>query len=66
MMKKVKEFRNFSIQRSCEKKYASHSSYKVFLREDFHQRCAYCNLKDDQILRLIILFQVKSVRNITG
>lgn len=31
------------------KKYASHSSYKVFLREDFHQRCAYCNLKDDQI-----------------
>lgn len=44
-----REFRNFNIQRTCTKKFASYGSYKKYLKEDFHSRCAYCNLLDSQI-----------------
>ncbi|MBO0409429.1 HNH endonuclease [Enterococcus hulanensis] len=48
-MKKVKEFRNFEIKRTCTKKHADFRKYKKALREDFNHRCAYCNI-DDEII----------------
>lgn len=42
-------FRDFKIQRTCTKEYKDYHLYKPFLKEDFHSRCAYCNLLDSQI-----------------
>lgn len=45
---KYYEFRNFKIERTCNKKYKykHYKSYKKFLKKDFHNRCAYCNTWD--------------------
>lgn len=43
------KFRDFKIQRTCNKKYADYHSYKSALEKDFHHRCAYCNLLDTMI-----------------
>ena len=42
-------FRNFKIQRTCTKKLKPYAKYKEYLQEDFHSRCAYCNLLDTAI-----------------
>lgn len=44
-----KKFRDFEIQRTCKKSYKNYKSYKPYLRKDFGERCAYCNLKDTNI-----------------
>ncbi|MGF7496178.1 HNH endonuclease signature motif containing protein [Lactococcus lactis] len=46
-MKKVKEFRDYIITRTCTEQYSHYRSYKTALREDFKHRCAYCNLLDE-------------------
>jgi len=43
---KYDEFRDFKIERTCNKEYKHYKSYKKFLRKDFHYRCAYCNSWD--------------------
>ncbi len=43
------EFRNYRIKRTCTKHYANYRSYKEYLANDFHHRCAYCNLLDTEI-----------------
>ena len=43
------KYRDFTIKRTCKKKYANYRSYKEYLAEDFHHRCAYCNLLDTEI-----------------
>lgn len=48
-MEKVKEFRTHLITRTCTKTYKNYSSYKMYLKSDFKNRCAYCNLSDDSI-----------------
>lgn len=47
---KYKDFRNFKIVRSCDKKYKTCNSYKPFLKKDFKNRCAYCNMLDEIVL----------------
>ena len=42
-------FRNHKIRRSCTKRYSRYQDYKPYLAEDFHHRCAYCNLLDTEI-----------------
>lgn len=42
-------FREFKIERTCDKVYTDYHSYKKHLRVDFKGRCAYCNLLDTQI-----------------
>lgn len=39
----MRPFRNSIPNRTCTKKYSTHSSYKRFLREDFRKRCGYCD-----------------------
>jgi len=46
---KIANFRNHSIQRSCDKKYKDYHSYKKYLQKDFSNRCCYCNLCEDTI-----------------
>lgn len=46
---KYKEFRNFKIVRSCKEEFADYHDYKSYLKNDFHERCAYCNTKDSLI-----------------
>ncbi|MGL5895431.1 MAG: HNH endonuclease [Lactococcus lactis] len=48
-MEKVKEFRTHSIIRTCKRTYKNYSSYKKYLKKDFKNRCAYCNLLDENI-----------------
>jgi 5-methylcytosine-specific restriction endonuclease McrA len=43
------KFRDYKIQRTCNKKYADYHSYKAALENDFNHRCAYCNLLDSMI-----------------
>lgn len=43
---KYDEFRDFKIERTCNKKHKHYKSYKKFLKKDFHNRCAYCNTWD--------------------
>ena len=43
------QFRNYKITRTCKKHYANYQDYKPYLAEDFHHRCAYCNLLDDKV-----------------
>lgn len=42
-------FRQKSIVRNCDKAYKDYKSYKPYLKKDLHERCAYCNLRSDQI-----------------
>lgn len=42
-------FRNFKIKRTCKKSFKQYESYRPYLKEDFHSRCAYCNLLDSSI-----------------
>ncbi len=46
---KFKDFRDFKISRSCNKVYVNYKSYRRYLKDDFRNRCAYCNLHEDQI-----------------
>ncbi len=43
------EFRKHKIIRTCKKSYSNYKSYKPFLKKDFCNRCAYCNLSDADI-----------------
>ena len=43
------QFRKHKITRNCKKQYANYQDYKPYLAEDFHHRCAYCNLFDDNV-----------------
>lgn len=44
---KYRNFREFKIVRTCAKTYKTHTSYKQYLRNDFNNRCAYCNLPEN-------------------
>lgn len=44
-----KNFRDYTIKRTCTKKYRDYHSYLKYLKKDFNHRCAYCNLLDTQI-----------------
>lgn len=46
MKNKVYLFREKRIIRNCIKEYSDYTKYKKFLKNDFHSRCAYCNLLD--------------------
>ena len=46
---KYKDFREFKIERTCNKKLKRYKSYKKYLRKDFHERCAYCNTWEHMI-----------------
>ena len=46
---KYKDFRNFKIKRTCNKKFEDYKKYKEYLAKDFNHRCAYCNTRDDII-----------------
>lgn len=43
---KYKDFRDFKIVRTCNKKYKNCKSYQKYLEKDFKHRCAYCNTLD--------------------
>ena len=43
------QFRKHKITRNCKKQYVNYQDYKPYLAEDFHHRCAYCNLLDDNV-----------------
>lgn len=43
---KYKDFRNYNIKRTCNKKFKDYKKYKKYLAEDFKHRCAYCNTLD--------------------
>ena len=45
----TKEFRKHIIVRNCEKHYKDYHSYRKWLEEDFHHRCAYCDMADEWI-----------------
>lgn len=40
------QFRDHTPTRTCKKKYQRYGSYKEYLRNDFKQRCGYCNSID--------------------
>lgn len=44
-----RKFRNFQIKRTCTKNYENYSSFKPYLKNDFFNRCAYCNLLEGSI-----------------
>ncbi|MFT3952299.1 MAG: HNH endonuclease signature motif containing protein [Oscillospiraceae bacterium] len=46
---KFKNFRDFKIIRTCNKSYKTYESYRSYLKNDFSNRCAYCNLHENQI-----------------
>lgn len=46
---KIKDFKAHKITRSSPPQYANYSAYKPFLKKDFCNRCAYCNLLDSAI-----------------
>lgn len=46
------EFRKHTIIRSCDKKFNDYRNYKEYLKVDFSNRCAYCNMHDKWILPL--------------
>lgn len=46
---KYKDFRNFRIIRTCNKKFDNYKKYTPYLAKDFHHRCAYCNTSDEVI-----------------
>ncbi|HFI0424128.1 TPA: HNH endonuclease [Streptococcus suis] len=48
-MEKIGEFRHHIIKRTCSKHYQNYSSYKKYLKKDFQNKCAYCNVSDEQI-----------------
>lgn len=41
------EFRKHTIIRDCDKKYNDYHDYKEYLKKDFKNRCAYCNMHDE-------------------
>lgn len=45
----MRKFRDFKIIRTCKNKYRTCHSYRKFLKIDFHNRCAYCNILDSLI-----------------
>ncbi|MEE3485498.1 MAG: HNH endonuclease signature motif containing protein [Bacteroidales bacterium] len=42
-------FRDFKIERNCDKHYSDYRKYKPYLEMDFKKRCAYCNLHEEMI-----------------
>lgn len=46
---KIKVFRTHTIIRSNPRPCNNYSAYRHILQEDFHHRCAYCNLRDTSI-----------------
>jgi len=45
----MRAFREFTIIRNCNKEYKQYSTYKPHLKNDFKNRCAYCNILDSSI-----------------
>ena len=46
---KIKDFKTHTITRSSPPHYSDYADYKPFLKKDFCNRCAYCNLLDSSI-----------------
>lgn len=46
---KIKKFKYHTITRSTPPHYDEYSKYKDYLKKDFCNRCAYCNLSDTKI-----------------
>lgn len=46
------EFKKHTIKRTCEKHYKDYHDYKEYLKADFKNRCAYCNMHDEWIMPL--------------
>lgn len=47
---KYKNFRDFRIKRTCNETFDNYEKYKPYLAKDFHNRCAYCNTKEDTLI----------------
>ncbi len=43
------DFRKHTITRKCDKEYKDYHKYKPYLKEDFKNRCAYCNMHDEWV-----------------
>lgn len=48
----INKFRNHTIKRNCDEKYNDYHKYKKYLKIDFSNRCAYCNMHDNWIMPL--------------
>lgn len=46
------EFKRHTIIRDCDKNYKDYHNYKEYLKKDFKNRCAYCNMHDKWIMPL--------------
>lgn len=46
------EFKKHTITRTCDRQYKDFHSYKDYLKDDFKERCAYCNMHDKWIMPL--------------
>ncbi len=46
------QFRKHMIKRNCDSKYNDYHAYKEYLKIDFKNRCAYCNMHDNWIMPL--------------
>lgn len=45
-------FKKHTIVRKCNKKYSDYHRYKEYLKKDFQDRCAYCNMHDRWVMPL--------------
>lgn len=41
---KYANFKEHKIKRNCSKTYKTPSGYRSYLKDDFHDRCCYCNM----------------------
>lgn len=46
------EFKKHKIVRNCNKEYRDYHRYKKYLKVDFKNRCAYCNMHDGWVMPL--------------
>lgn len=46
------DFKKHTITRKCDKEYKDYHGYKPYLKKDFNNRCAYCNMHDEWIMPL--------------
>ena len=44
---RYENFKNHQIKRTCKEKFDKYAKYKPFLREDFQDRCCYCNMSSE-------------------
>lgn len=48
----INEFKKHVIIRNCDKEHKDYHDYKEYLKVDFKNRCAYCNMHDDWVMPL--------------